>query len=108
MHNSYTIAWICALLLEAAAARLMLDKTHSPLPKPSTDLHAYELGELNGHYIVIACLLAGVYGKASAATVVSHMRSTFAQLQYGLMVGIGGEMLAMETVTLYIHYSFIH
>ncbi|EED16135.1 kinesin, putative [Talaromyces stipitatus ATCC 10500] len=89
-HNSYKVAWICALPLEAAAARVMLDKTHSPLPKPSTDSNAYELGELNGHYIVIACLPAGVYGTVSAAAVVSRMHSTFPSLQYGLMVGIGG------------------
>jgi nucleoside phosphorylase len=89
-HNDYTIAWICALALEAAAARVMLNKSHSPLPQPSTDPNAYKLGELNGHYIVIACLPAGVYGTVSAANVVSRMRSTFPRLQYGLMVGIGG------------------
>ncbi|KAF3389772.1 hypothetical protein DPV78_011861 [Talaromyces pinophilus] len=61
-HDDYTIAWICALPLEAAAARLMLNRTHSPLPNPSTDSNAYELGELDGHYIVITCLPAGVYG----------------------------------------------
>lgn len=89
-HDRYTIAWICALSLEAAAARVMLDKSHSPLSQPSTDPNAYELGELNGHYIVIACLPAGVYGTVAAADVVSHMCSTFPRLQYGLMVGIGG------------------
>jgi hypothetical protein len=48
-HNDYTIVWICALPLEVAAASVMLNKTHDPLPKPSTDSNAYELGELNGH-----------------------------------------------------------
>ncbi|CRG92730.1 hypothetical protein PISL3812_09796 [Talaromyces islandicus] len=89
-RDNYSIAWICALPLEAAAARSMLDKTHSPLPIPHTDSNAYHLGELNGHYIVIACLPTGVYGTVSAAAVVSRMRSTFPRLQYGLMVGIGG------------------
>ncbi|KAL4946532.1 hypothetical protein BDV06DRAFT_87047 [Aspergillus oleicola] len=89
-YDNYTIAWICALPLEMAAARVMLDKTHSPLPKPSADPNAYETGELNGHYIVIVCLPAGVCGTISAATVVSRMRLTFPRLQYGLMVGIGG------------------
>ncbi|EED18934.1 kinesin, putative [Talaromyces stipitatus ATCC 10500] len=96
-HDSYTVAWIYALPLEAAAARVMLDKTHSPLPKPSTDLNAYELGEINGHYIVIAYLPAGVYSTVSTAAVVSHMRSTFPRLQYGLMVGIGGDVVALLT-----------
>lgn len=89
-HDDYTIAWICALPLEAAAARAMLEKTHDPLPTPSSDSNAYTLGEVNGHHIVITYLPAGVIGKVSAATVVSRMRSTFPRLQSGLMVGIGG------------------
>ncbi|KUL81435.1 hypothetical protein ZTR_10668 [Talaromyces verruculosus] len=89
-HDNYTIAWICALPVEVAAARVMLNRTHSPLPNPPTDPNAYELGELDGHYIVITCLPAGVYGTVAAANVVSRMRSTFPRLQYGLMVGIGG------------------
>ncbi|KAK6832647.1 hypothetical protein RU639_003908 [Aspergillus parasiticus] len=89
-HDQYTIAWICALPLEMAAACAMLTKAHTALSKASTDPNAYELGELNGHFIVIACLPAGVYGKVSAATVVSRMRLTFPRLQFGLMVGIGG------------------
>lgn len=86
--DDYTVAWICALPLEAAAARVMLDKTH-PLP-PVPDPYAYELGELHGHHIVIAYLPNGVYGTVSAAAVISRMRLTFPRLQYGLMVGIGG------------------
>ncbi|PCG88329.1 hypothetical protein PENOC_111470 [Penicillium occitanis (nom. inval.)] len=89
-HDDYTIAWICALPLEVAAARLMLNRTHTPLSNPSTDSNAYELGKLDDHYIVITCLPAGVYGTVAAANVVSRMRSTFPQLRYGLMVGIGG------------------
>ncbi|KAE8160416.1 P-loop containing nucleoside triphosphate hydrolase protein [Aspergillus tamarii] len=87
--DNYTVAWICALPLEAAVARVMLDKTHSP-PQQLTHLNAYKFGELNGHHIVIAYLPNGVYGTVSAAAVVSRMRLTFPQLQFGLMVGIGG------------------
>jgi nucleoside phosphorylase/tetratricopeptide (TPR) repeat protein len=68
----------------------MLDKTHNLLAKPSTDPNAYVLGELNGHYIVIACLPDGIYGTISASTVMAHMVSTFPRVQFGLMVGIGG------------------
>jgi nucleoside phosphorylase len=89
-HDDYTVAWICALPLEVAAAQVMLNKTHGTLPIPSPDPTAYELGELNGHHIVIACLPAGVYGKVAAANIVSRMHLTFPRLQYGLMVGIGG------------------
>ncbi|KAL4791126.1 purine and uridine phosphorylase [Aspergillus venezuelensis] len=88
-HDDYTVAWICALPLEAAAARAMLDKSHSPLPQ-ITDPNAYELGEVKGHHIVIAYLPNGVYGTVSAATVISRMRLTFPRLRFGLMVGVGG------------------
>ncbi|KAL2812396.1 hypothetical protein BJX63DRAFT_247837 [Aspergillus granulosus] len=87
--DDYTVAWICALPLEAAAARAMLDKSHT-LPQRVADPNAYEFGELNGHNIVIAHLPDGIYGTVSAAAVVSRMRSTFPRLQFGLMVGIGG------------------
>ncbi|KAL2841134.1 hypothetical protein BJY01DRAFT_257138 [Aspergillus pseudoustus] len=87
--DDYTIAWVCALPLEAAAARVMLDKIHT-LPQNISDQNAYDVGELNGHNIVIAYLPSGVYGKVSAAGVVSHMRSTFRRLRFALMVGIGG------------------
>ncbi|KAB8235186.1 uncharacterized protein BDW43DRAFT_299123 [Aspergillus alliaceus] len=89
-HDDYTIAWISALPLEMAAASVMLDKTHNPLPQPVTDPNAYVLGELSGHCIVMACLPTCVYGTISAATGMSHMISTFPRIQFGLMVGIGG------------------
>ncbi|KAN0070946.1 purine and uridine phosphorylase [Elaphomyces granulatus] len=89
-HEDYTVAWICALPLEAAAAKAMLDKTHSQLSQSTGDDNAYTLGEISGHNIVIACLPSGVYGIASAATVAANIRTTFASVRFGLMVGIGG------------------
>lgn len=84
------MGWICALPLEMAAAKAMLDETHTRLSQPSTDHNAYTLGEICGHNVVIACLPSGVYGTTSAATVLSQMISTFPKTQMGLMVGIGG------------------
>ncbi|KAN0087046.1 hypothetical protein V8E54_000734 [Elaphomyces granulatus] len=89
-HEDYTVAWICALPLETAAAKAMLDKTHLQLPQSATDDNAYMLGEISGHNIVIACLPSGVYGTISAATVAANMRNTFPSIRFGLMVGIGG------------------
>jgi nucleoside phosphorylase/tetratricopeptide (TPR) repeat protein len=88
--DDYTVAWICALPLEAAAASVMLDKIHRPFRPPSTDPNAYVLGELNGHFIAIACLPTGIYGTVSAATVMAHMCSTFRRIQFALLVEIGG------------------
>ncbi|KAN0070878.1 hypothetical protein V8E54_011043 [Elaphomyces granulatus] len=89
-HEDYTVAWICALPLEAAVAKTMLDKIHPQLSQPPGDDNAYTLGEISGHNIVVACLPSGVYGVVSAATVVAHMRITFPSIRFGLMVGIGG------------------
>ncbi|KAN0072119.1 Nucleoside phosphorylase domain containing protein [Elaphomyces granulatus] len=89
-HEDYTVAWICALPLEAAAAKAMLHKIHHQLSQPIGDDNTYTLGEISGHNIVVACLPSGVYGIASAATVAAHMRITFPSIRFGLMVRIGG------------------
>jgi nucleoside phosphorylase len=89
-HEDYVVAWICALPLEMAAAKFILDDTHNRLPQPESDENTYTLGEICGYNVVVTCLPAGVYGTTAAATVVSHMRSTFSAIRFGLMVGIGG------------------
>ncbi|KAE8326165.1 purine and uridine phosphorylase [Aspergillus sergii] len=89
-HDDYTVAWVCALPLELAAAKAMLDKEHPPLPQPETDHNVYTLGSVSSHNVVVAPLPSGVYGTISASTVVSHMISTYPKIRFGLMVGIGG------------------
>jgi nucleoside phosphorylase len=89
-HHDYTVAWVCALPLEMAAAKAMLDETHPNLPTSSNDQNTYVLGRIHDHNVVIACLPSGVYGTTSAATVASQMLSTFQSTRFGLMVGIGG------------------
>ncbi|KAB8240035.1 nucleoside phosphorylase domain-containing protein [Aspergillus flavus] len=89
-RDDYTVAWICALPLEMAAAKAMLDEVHPPLPQPETDHNVYTLGSVSGHNVVVAPLPSGVYGTISASAVVSHMVSTYSKIRFGLMVGIGG------------------
>ncbi|OJJ08345.1 hypothetical protein ASPVEDRAFT_89572 [Aspergillus versicolor CBS 583.65] len=89
-HTDYDIAWICALPLELAAAKSMLDEIHPSLPQAPSDQNSYTLGRISGHNIVLVCLPSGTYGTTSAATVLSQMLSTFSSISYGLMVGIGG------------------
>ena len=89
-HEDYTVAWICALPLEAVTAIAMLDKTHPQLPQPAGDDNVYTLGEMSGHNIVIASLPLGMYGIISAATVAAQMQSTFSSICFDLMVEIGG------------------
>ncbi|KAL4947036.1 hypothetical protein BDW69DRAFT_204829 [Aspergillus filifer] len=89
-HDDYTVAWICALPLEMAAAKIMLEKIHPTLPQPQTDHNAYTLGYVGSRNVVVACLPSGVYGTTSAAVVLAQMLTTFPCLRFALMVGIGG------------------
>lgn len=87
--HDYTVAWICALAIEMAAAEAMLDERHS-LPTISGDDNTYVAGRVGSHNVIIACLPAGVYGTTSAANVASQMRLSFKSIRFGLMVGIAG------------------
>ncbi|KAJ5730456.1 nucleoside phosphorylase domain-containing protein [Penicillium malachiteum] len=84
----YTVGWICALPVELAAAKAILDETHPRISR--IDHGIYTLGALDGHNIVIACLPAGVYGTSSASIVATQMLHAFPSIIFGLMVGIGG------------------
>ncbi|CAI7601305.1 unnamed protein product [Penicillium pancosmium] len=89
-HESYTVAWICALPIEMAAALIMLDEKHTPLPTRPGDNNTYKLGRIKQHNVVIACLPSDQYGNVNAANVVTNLTGTFPSIRAGLMVGIGG------------------
>ncbi|KAL4755783.1 uncharacterized protein BDW70DRAFT_167857 [Aspergillus foveolatus] len=87
-HQNYTVAWLCALPCEMAAAEAMLDERHPGLPTRSTDDNTYILGRIYEHNAVIACLRSGVYGTTSAATLARQMQSTFNSIRFFLMADI--------------------
>jgi len=89
-HEDYTVGWICALPVEMTAAICMLDETHPDLQYPSTDPNTYCLGHIGQHNIAIACLPMGEIGNNPAVMVATQMSTTFPQIRFGLMVGIGG------------------
>lgn len=87
--EKYTVGWICALPAELEAACDMLDEIHSRLKsQPKHDNNTYTLGRIKEHYVCIACLPE--YGVSTAAIAATSMQSTFPNLRFGLMVGIGG------------------
>jgi nucleoside phosphorylase len=94
--HDYTVAWVCALPLEMAAAKSMLDEIHPNLPNSSSDQNTYVLGKIHTHNVVIACLPSGIFGTTSAATVANQMLCTFRSIRFGLMVGIGGGVPTKE------------
>ncbi|PWY90579.1 Pfs domain protein, partial [Aspergillus sclerotioniger CBS 115572] len=89
-HGDYTVGWVCALALEAAAAMAMLDVIHPALSTHPRDSNSYTLGSIGNHNVVIACLPASHYGTTSSATVASNMFISFGSIRHLLMVGIGG------------------
>ncbi|KAF3225822.1 hypothetical protein TWF106_001695 [Orbilia oligospora] len=70
--SKHTIGWVCAIVIELAAVKALLDE------------------EMEKHNIVIASLPAGKYGTVSAATVESEMKWHFPDIRFYLMVGVGG------------------
>ncbi|KAJ5642040.1 hypothetical protein N7490_006040 [Penicillium lividum] len=89
-RDDYTVGWICALPVEMAAAKLMLNEIHPALPRLQADQNIYILGSIGEHNIVIASLPSGAYGNISAATVGMQLLSSFHAIRIGFMVGIGG------------------
>lgn len=87
-YDDYAVAWICTLPIGLAVATDMLDKEHEPLPQAADDKTMYVLGTVNGHNLVIASL--PIEDDFSIASVISHMRRTFRQIRFALLVGIGG------------------
>ncbi|KAF9762774.1 hypothetical protein IL306_003335 [Fusarium sp. DS 682] len=90
LYDRYTIAWICALHFEMAAAVAMMDEIHGQLPRCFNDNNAYMLGSIEDHNIVIACLPHDQYGNNNAAHVLTNLTRTFPSIRRGLVVGIGG------------------
>lgn len=87
--EDYTVGWICAIPYELIAARAMLDHEHAQLKsQPKHDENNYILGSIGRHNVAITCLPE--YGANRAAIAAKSMQSTFLNVRFGLMVGIGG------------------
>src|SRR6266516_3447769 len=98
-REDYTVGWVCALPVEFAAAREMLDEEYEALHHDAND-NIYTLGRICEHNVVMACLPAGQTGTNSAAAVAVQMKSVFTSIRFGLMVGIGGGVPSVEDIRL--------
>ena len=87
-HEDYTVGWICPLKVEKVAALEMLDEEHERLEQQPADHNVYNLGSIGGHNVVIVGLHQA--GNNPAATVAAQMMTTFPNLRFGILVGIGG------------------
>lgn len=90
-NAAYTVALICALPQEFAAATAILDENHgTPVARSPQDSNIYELGRIGTNKVVITVLPQGEYGTASSASVVRNLQTSFPNIQFGILVGIGG------------------
>ncbi|KAI9685167.1 MAG: hypothetical protein M1822_004754 [Bathelium mastoideum] len=97
--GEYSVGWIAPLPIERAAVEALLDEQHDkPLDfnQPPTNKLSYSWGSLGEHNIVIASLKAGQYGLVPAAVLASAMLSSFPEIKFGLLVGIGGGIPRIE------------
>ncbi|KAH7060972.1 ankyrin repeat domain-containing protein [Paraphoma chrysanthemicola] len=97
-REDYTVGWVCALPVELAAAKAMLDEKHEDAIREvgDDDENVYCMGSVAGHNVVIVCLPAGHIGNNPAAAVATQMRAAFKGIRFGLMVGIGGGVPSAE------------
>ena len=92
----YNVGIVCALPSEKAAVEAMLDEKHPQVASGMGDENDYTFGRIGKHNVAIACLPAGIMGKASAATVARDMMRSF-PIKIGLMVGIAGGVWSKTT-----------
>jgi nucleoside phosphorylase len=90
-NDLYTVGWICALPIEMAAAKGMMDEEHGDpqTPPQQADQNTYILGCIGKFKVVVACLPKDEIGSSSAAAVARDMLHTFRNVRVGLIVGIG-------------------
>lgn len=88
--HDYTVAWLCALDVELAAAIAGLDEQHSDLPSVDGDSNTYVYGSIGIHNVVLACLPSGTYGTTPASVAATNLRRTFRGIRLSLLVGVGG------------------
>ncbi|GAQ42408.1 hypothetical protein TRIVIDRAFT_229138 [Aspergillus niger] len=90
-NEEYTVGWVCALPVEFAAAKGMLDEEHGnpQMPPSKADSNSYLLGSIGKFKVAVACLPLDQLGAASAAICAKEMLFTIPKIRVGLLVGIG-------------------
>lgn len=90
-NDEYEVGWICALPIEMAAAKGMMDEQHGDpqTPPQQADQNTYLLGRIGKFRVVVACLPKDEIGASPAAAVARDLLHSFSNIRVGLLVGIG-------------------
>ncbi|KGO38602.1 hypothetical protein PEX2_074740 [Penicillium expansum] len=94
--KQYNVAILCALSLELLAVRALFEEEHGELPTAQEDTNHYSLGQIGQHFVVTTCLPSGEYGTNAASAVMQNLRRSFPQVEFCLLVGIGGGVPSFE------------
>ncbi|KAI1052300.1 hypothetical protein LB507_007582 [Fusarium sp. FIESC RH6] len=91
-RDDYTVGWVCALPIEAIAAKAALDRVHDNLSQEQIpgDNNSYILGSLRGHNVVVAYPNSTLSVTTSLADVVEQLHASYTSIRFHLMVGIAG------------------
>jgi nucleoside phosphorylase len=91
-RDDYTVGWVCALPVELAAAREMLDEEHHDPERDPTENNenSYAFGSIGGHNVAIACLPANQISNNPTAVLATQLRVDFNAIRFVLLVGISG------------------
>lgn len=90
VFEKFTVGWISPLPLELKVARAMLDEEYDkPIRRiEEKDGTSYNLGKIGEHYVVMTSLFK--MGTNPAGVVAERMLSSFKNIEFILLVGIGG------------------
>ncbi|KAK6344679.1 hypothetical protein TWF718_006637 [Orbilia javanica] len=89
-RENLTVGWLCALPIELAAARGMLDEGYVTYGN-------YILGHIGQRNVVVGCLPAGQIGTIAAATFFTDMKNRFPRIKFWLLVGVAGGVPSTRT-----------
>ncbi|GAD99712.1 conserved hypothetical protein [Paecilomyces variotii No. 5] len=88
----YMVGWICVIPEEHYAALEILDEKYAStnIVPAEGDRTSYILGRIGEHDVVINVPATTNYGELHASIIAKNMKSTFPQIRFVLLVGIGG------------------
>lgn len=89
-HNDYTLGWICALPLELAAARSMLNWEHRVPDHPLAEQNCVYAGTDDWPQRCHCLLTSALCRMNAVVSVATTLTRTFASARILLTVGIGG------------------
>ncbi|OQE25197.1 hypothetical protein PENSTE_c006G09838 [Penicillium steckii] len=89
---NFFLGWLCAEPCEFYEAEKMFDKRYSSthLVQATNDENDYHLGQIGEHYVVMNCPISQASDESQAPKIAKDMKSTFPQIRFILLVGIGG------------------